>query len=171
MGSSEGDVEALRLAREEARLKLDHEIHLVYETDDTALRTVRTAVVVLGVLVSAAGIAGPETIRQLPSVPLVLAIVGGASLLVCVFTGIGVLASSDLAVGVASAAVDYPVTTPTSERIYLERLLDSYRQWVGEMVLVRAHNSARLLVVLGTFLIGIVGISSAAAVIILLHLG
>lgn len=47
MDTSETDVEALRLARDEARRKLDHEIRLVYETDDTALRTVRTSVVVI----------------------------------------------------------------------------------------------------------------------------
>lgn len=160
------DVEALRLARREARLKLDHEIGLVYETDDTALRTVRTAVVVLGVLVSAGGIAGVDDIVRLPVAALALFIVGSGCLLASVFTGIGVLAVSDFAFGVASTTIDHTVAAVDSEETYLEHLLESYREWVTQMVRVREKNSERLLVVLASFFLGILCIAAAGGLIV-----
>lgn len=171
MAASKGDVEALRLAREEARLKLDHEIQLVYETDDTALRTVRTAVVILGILVSVAGVIGPKEVAVFPSVPLALSILGSGCLLVSVFTGIGVLVSTDFSSGVPSSLVTYPVFRESSETAYLETLLDSYEQWTGQMVRVQEQNGDRLLVVLAFFFLGILGISIAGGIMILSHVG
>lgn len=171
MEESDSDVEALRIGRDEARRKLDHEIRLVYETDDTAQRIVRTSVIVLGIIVSVAGVIGPEGVRAIPVVPLVLAIVGSGCLLASVFTGIGVLVVSDFSFGVPSDLVTLPKTRRTSERTYLEILLDSYEQWTQQMVSVQEQNGDRLLISLAFLFLGIAGLSIAAGIIIVAGIG
>lgn len=121
---------------------------------------------VIGILVSAAGIAGPDAIRAIPPVPPALSLLGSVSLLVSVFTGIGSLAASDFAFGIASGAVVHPVDTGASGRQYLEELLVSYQLWVTRTFEVREGNSGRLLIVLGSFFLGVLGIAASGGIMI-----
>lgn len=86
----ESDIEALRVTRTEYRAVLDHQIALLNDLDAKAMWTARTAVFMLGILVSAAGIAGRPVIGTLPTGTLVSLGTGGFGLVVTIFIGVGV---------------------------------------------------------------------------------
>lgn len=83
------------------------------------------------------------------------------------FTGIGSLVASDFAFGIESGAVVRPVVTGASERTYLEELLVSYQLWVIRMFEVREQNSGRLLIGLGSYFLGVLGIAAAGGIMII----
>lgn len=50
------DLEALRTAHTEARTVLDHQIELLNDSDDKAMRTVRITLLIIGLIVSIASV-------------------------------------------------------------------------------------------------------------------
>lgn len=64
-GQPSVDIEVLRSACEESRLVLDHQLDVLGEIDDKAIWSVRTAVIVLGLVISAVSFADGSSIRTL----------------------------------------------------------------------------------------------------------
>lgn len=137
----ESDIEALRVAREESRAVLDHQLALLNDLDDKAMRTVRTAVILLGILVSAAGIAGPDTIATLPRTSTLFFGAGIGGLFGTIFAGIGTYTTSDMEFGIGPVHRDEVVSWEYSEREYLGLVLAGYDEWTSEMRAVTADNA------------------------------
>lgn len=143
-GNGRSDLETLRVTREESRDVLDHQLSLLNDLDDKAMRTVRTAVLLLGILISAAGIAGPERLADLH--PLVKWLSGTAALLLFVTSIIGTATyiASDMTFGVGRSHRAEIRSENYSEREWLFVLLDEYDKWTGEMRRTNESNARNL---------------------------
>lgn len=99
---SESNPETLRVALEESRRTFDNQLALTDEIDDKAMRTVRTAVIVLGLLVSAAGIAPDGTFSDLQFFPIAMGGLGAGFLVVAVIVGIGTYEVTNVPFGISA---------------------------------------------------------------------
>lgn len=125
--SDEADVEALRIARLEARATLDRQLSTLDDIDAKALSVFRLTVALVGVLLSALTLAAASDVT-------------GAAALVNPFVGAGValfILSAALA-GLTytaagqrvGAAEELTEAADLSERAFLRRLVGSYTDWI-----------------------------------------
>lgn len=140
------DTAALRATREEARTILDHEIRLLNDLDDKAMRTVRTAVVTLGALISAAGLGGPSAVASVGAWPLRLFALGCVCLLVTILVGTVASTDSDVILGPNEAFRSEAKVGGYSETEWLVTLLDGYDAWIAYADEVASRNELRLFV-------------------------
>lgn len=161
---SKPEIDALRITREESREVLNHHIELLNETDDTALRTLRTAVVIISILVSAAGIAGPDAIDTLHWAALIAFTVGVLLLFVCAVIGIGILTLSSVTFGIRSDHRRLLTTGDWSEREWLTFLLDEYDGWTTDARETNARNADWLVRMLFCLLAAIVALGVGGGV-------
>lgn len=160
-GSSQPDLQALRVTREESRAVLDHQIAMLNDLDDKAMRTVRTAVLLLGILASAAGIAGPERLARLDFLVQIFSIVAGGCLFLSAIVGTGVYVVSDITFGIGPSYRDEVCRSEYSEREWLELLLNDYSRWTRAMREVNASNAHSLTIAQGLLAVALVMLLAA----------
>lgn len=166
-GPPKSDLEALRLTRKESRAVLDHQIATLNDLDDKAMRTVRTDVILLGILASAAGIAGPERLNQLDVVVQILSLAAGGCLFLSAIVGTGVYAVSDLSVGIGPSYRSEIRSQGYTEREWLEILLGDYDHWTNSMRQINENNAFYLTVtqaLLALALVSLFGATSLLAI-------
>jgi len=144
MPPSGTDDETLRLTRDEARSILDHRLEWLSETDDKAMRTVRTAVIVLSIIFSAAGIAGEEALNRIPRIPFVLSSIGVVGLFLTIIYGIYTYSDSETVYGPEPALRREVLDYEYSERQWLVMLLNGYDEWIDVMERVNKRNAKHL---------------------------
>lgn len=166
-GPDQPDVTALRLTREESRVVLDHQIATLNDLDDKAMRTVRTDVVLLGILASAAGIAGPERLSDLGLVVQAFSAAAGACLFLSAIAGTGVYVMSDLTYGIGASYRDELRHEGYTEREWLEVLLDDYDSWTGSMRKITDNNAFYLTVTQGLLAIALALLLCATSLLVL----
>lgn len=127
------ETEALRMVRTEYRTVLDHQIALLNELDSKAMWSARTAIILLGLLVTAGGIAGRPVIAGLPTGATMAFGAGSAGLASTVLVGVGTYTASMPRFGVGANHHQEVISSTYSEREWLELLLDEYDKWHGEM--------------------------------------
>lgn len=127
------DVEALRVTRAEYRTVLDHQIALLNELDSKAMWSARTAIILLGLLVTAFGIAGSPVLAGLPTGATIAFGAGSVGLALTVVVGVGTYTASMPRFGVGANHHEEIISSTYSEREWLELLLDEYDKWHGEM--------------------------------------
>lgn len=157
------DIESLRLTREESRVVLNHHLSLLNDLDDKAMRTVRTAVILLGILVSAAGISGVERLGALPVVVLFAFGSGSVLLLVTAIIGVATYTLSDMSFGVGSDHRREVSEGNYSEEEWLLLLFEEYDRWSSEMAQVNQDNASRLFVSQAALIASLVLLSGGAA--------
>lgn len=145
MTQAESELEALRWTRDESRSVLNHQIALLNELDDRALQTSRTAVVVLGILISVGGIAGRESVVDLPGIVQVLAGVSILLLSATILVGIALYSSTDVTFGIGDSHREELASTAYTEREWLTLLFDEYAVWSATMQRANENNAERLL--------------------------
>lgn len=132
------DIESLRLVREESQAALDRRIQMINESDDMAMRTARTGVVVIGILVTAIGVVGPDTVwDQFSWLSGIPGFLGGVLLFFVVIRGMAMYSSSDIVLGVGHAHRSEVLDATYTEREWLEELLREYSEWHKEL---RTHH-------------------------------
>lgn len=147
------DIEALRITLAEYRVVLDHQIDLLNDLDDMAMWTSRTAVILLGILVSGAGIAGRLVLVSLPPGAMISFGIGGLGLVVTIFAGVGVYTVSQPRYGVTDSHHREVTEMPYTEREWLGLMLEEYDEWSDELAVLNAEN-ARLVFLTQTLLVG-----------------
>lgn len=159
----QADLEALRVTREESRVVLDHQVALLNEIDDRAVRTVRLAGVTLGIVVSVLGLAGPSLLSGAGTTVLLLVSLGVCSLLVCVLVGIGTYSTSGASFGIDESFRREILAGTYAEREWLRELLAAYNGWSDEMQQVIERDGMYLLVTQLLLLAGIAFLATAIA--------
>lgn len=134
-------IEALRLTYVEYRAVLDHQLALVNELDDRVMWPSRTAVVLLGILISAFGLAGRSILVDLPIGTTVFFALGGLGLVLTIFVGIGAYTVSNPNFGVDASHRRELQERPYTEREWLNLMLDEFEQWSHEMEAINAKNA------------------------------
>lgn len=165
MNSDEDSInpEVLREASRASREVLDRRIDLVSEMDTIAMHAVRTSVVLIGILVSAAGISGPEAISRLSIVSVIAFGLGGGFLVLTIFYGVAVLTVSEYSFGISEVQRDRARTQHVTEIEWYRSMLGGYDQWIEDMRELNRSNANVLLITLLLFISGTTVIALGAA--------
>lgn len=161
-GAGHSDVEAYRSLARESRSVLDHQIAFLNQMDDAALRTVRTAILVIGIVVSAASIAPGRNISvTFESWPIRLGVVGIVALLASMCLGIYTYRISNATLGPSRDFANEIRDQEFDSIEWYDLLLGGFDEW-QERMRSELHTNARfLLAVQGLLLVGIVLLSLA----------
>lgn len=144
------DVEVLRSGREEARVVLDSQLQVLTELQTKAMKTVRTTVLVLGLVLSATTLPGAKRFVNW------LVVSGVGSLVVGIILGLGTCSGSNPEVGIGTPYLRTVRRTSYDESKWLDVLLGGYESWIEGMEDLNETN-ARLLVYTQMFVgIGVV---------------
>lgn len=135
------DIEAPRLLRSEYRVVLDHQIAHSNGLDDKAMRTVRTAVTLLGIIVTATGIVGRTDVGNPPTGAAMGFAIGGRGLAGTIFRGMGAYTVTEPRFGVDGSHHREVTATRYSEREWLTLLLGEYEKWNTEMTETNMANA------------------------------
>lgn len=136
--------DVLASVREESRIVLDHRIDLLYETDDKVASTVRTAMLVLSMVISVSSVGSVEAVASVPELPLVIGGVGIAGLFATVIYGVVAYTDAKRILGPGRAFRREPQSKPYSEREWLILLAVGYDEWLAEMKNINDSNERQL---------------------------
>lgn len=132
-------VETLRSARDEARTTLNHQLSALDDIDDRAMRTVRIALVVVGLLISATTLDGVRRFVNAVTVS------GAVALVVCILTGLSTYSATDPEAGTDPDYLVETLDAPFSEKEWLSTLVAGYAEWIEDARALNETN-AQLLV-------------------------
>lgn len=125
------DEDTLESAVEEARRTFDKQVAELGDIDEKAMRLVRTDVIILGFVVSAVGIAGPQSFDDIGLIPTVMVWAGVSSLLVSAFVGSALYSITEFSSGVGSEHLQF--AKGATHREWLTQMLAEYEQWSHEV--------------------------------------
>lgn len=155
--------EVLKEASRASREVLNHRINLVFQMDEIAMHTVRTSIILIGILVSAAGITGTEGIAGLSIHSVVAFGLGGFLLILTIFYGIAMLTISDYSFGISRYQRDRAREQQVTEIEWYRTMLGSYDEWIEDMRETNESNANVLLITLLLFTSGTTLIALGAA--------
>jgi hypothetical protein len=92
--------EALKNAVEESRREYDKKVETMEEIDDKAMRSVRTAIILVGLVVSAVSVGGPDSIGRFAILPVLVGALGVVALIISVVYGIGAYSATQYPTGI-----------------------------------------------------------------------
>lgn len=124
------DLEVLSLTRKESRAVLDRKLNELDEIDAKAMHTLRTAVVVLGLVISALALLQRGGPTQFGTVPALVAGAGTLCVLLAIVTGLVTYTSSGVPAGISQSYRDDVRDGGFDEVGWLLVLLGGYDQWV-----------------------------------------
>lgn len=154
--AEETAIEALRTARNESRTVLDGQIDLLNDIDDKAMRSVRTAVVFVGIVISAVQVSGGvEAVPNADSWTFRFSAAGVGFLMASIVAGIYTYSVSSANFGVSDGHRE-DVLLGYSEREWLIFLLNEYDEWTNEMAATNEKNSIGLHATLFSLVAGLV---------------
>jgi len=128
-----GDIEVLRSASSESRAVLDEQLRKLADIGDKAIWTVRSSVLVLGLVVSAASLGDTETLRGLHGAVFVLAVGGVGSLLIACLYGLGTYFGMNRVNGIGTEHRTLAADDTLDEREWLLILLHGYDDWIADV--------------------------------------
>lgn len=156
------DVDVLRSACNESRAVLDDQLHELSDIADKALWTVRTSMLVLGVVVSAASLGDASTFERLQDWILWLGLAGIVLLLGASVWGLGTYFVSDRVRGISPGYRARARDVEVREHDWYRVLLDGYDHWIAEMERITDYYGSHLFWAQATFLLGILLVVLAA---------
>jgi len=154
---------ALKIVRNESREVLSEQIRLLNDLDDKAMRSVRTSVLFIGLVISAIQISNePPTVSTIGIWPFRLATGGVTFLILSVITGIYTYSDSDPNFGVSNDHRKDVVEGEFTEREWLLFQLDEYDEWTDSMTDINERNVVGLHTTLVSAVIGVIALLLSA---------
>lgn len=129
----EDELESLRSACRESRAVLDHVNETLDDIADKGVWTARTAVLVLGIVVSALSIGPPMTTNQPTGLVPILAGVAIGLLFLSTLLGLGLYLRTENEEGIGETARTVLLENTISNRAYRRSLLQGYQAWIRVM--------------------------------------
>lgn len=127
------DPAALEVLLAETRREHEEEVATLDEIDDKALRSSRTAVIVVGFVISAAGIAGPGAVNVTPLPNLIVMGLGVVFLVASATAGIATASVSEYPSGVGRRFVRDGVEANPSVAAARRKVIVQYRRMTDEV--------------------------------------
>ncbi|WP_135823280.1 hypothetical protein [Halorussus ruber] len=121
--------EALENAVEESRREYDKKVETMEEIDDKAMRSVQTAVILVGLVVSAVSVGGPGAVGEATVLPVLFGALGVVALAVSIVFGIGVYSVTEYPTGISSVHRDEATTGGYTKDEWVVSVLDNYDEW------------------------------------------
>lgn len=162
-GVSPADIDALRTAERASEREYDKLVASVEEIDDKAMRTVRTTVIILGFVVSAIGISGPEALGEISVLPVFFGAWGVTMLLVSVMLGIATYAVTTYDAGVGPEYRETIIRTGVTGREALSVHVSLLDRSISELRTEVARESTALGFVQVLLVVGAIALVVAAA--------
>lgn len=163
--AEEVDIGALETVRTESREVLKQQIQLLGDIDDKAMRTVRTSVLFIGLVISAIQLSGNSlSVGDLGAWPFRLATAGVTFLLVSIVTGIWTYSVSDPDFGVSDDHRRDVVAGGYSEREWLLFQLTEYNEWTDSMESTNENNVVGLHTTLFSLVTGVFALLTSVVV-------
>jgi len=161
-GSEPSDTEVLRSACAESREVLDDQLAELSDIGDKALWTVRTSMIVLGIVASVASLGSTDTLGRLQGWILVVGLVGVVLLLTASVWGLGTYFVSDRVRGISPGYRSRTKNAGLDKRDWYRALLHGYDQWIAEMESMTDRYGSHLFKAQLLFLIGVSLVVAAA---------
>lgn len=158
--------EALENAVEESRREYDKKVETMEEIDDKAMRSVRTAVILVGLVVSALSVSGPRAIVELSIPPILVGTLGVGSLTISIVSGIGTYTTSEYPSGVGSTHRADVITGGYARDEWVVSMLDDYDEWSAQIAEEIEANSEHLELVQLSLSFGLVSLLVSASMIL-----
>ncbi|MFC7081710.1 hypothetical protein [Halorussus caseinilyticus] len=158
--------EALENAVEESRREYDKRVETMEEIDDKAMRSVRTAVILVGLVVSGVSVGGPGAISGFSLLPVVLGALGVVSLVVSILFGVGAYSATQYPTGIGETHRNDVITGAYSHDEWFVNMIDEYDEWSEELAEETAKNLRYLEVVQLLLSIGVVSLLVSAGMIV-----
>lgn len=124
--------ESLEVARRESRAVLKQQLETGRSTRAEIARSTRTAVLVLAVLIAAAGVVGAERLARLNAIALILFTLGALLLILCPVLGYLNVTASTYRFGIGDELRESAKNRDLRSE-YLKDILDGYDGWTREM--------------------------------------
>lgn len=155
----EVEVEALEIVRKESRVVLKEQLEFLSDIDDKAMRTVRTSVLFIGLVISAIQLSGdPISIQEMGKWPFRFSTAGVTFLLASIIAGIYTYSVSDLDFGVSNGHRKDVVAGGFTEREWLIFQLSEYNQWTDSMGETNKNNVVGLHATLFSLVAGVLSL-------------
>jgi hypothetical protein len=149
------DVDVLRSACSESRAVLDEQLQKLADIGDKAIWTVRSSVLVLGLVVSAASLGDAAMLRTLHPAVVVAASAGVASLLAACIYGLGTYFGMDRVSGIGTEHRTLVATESVSEREWWLTLLAGYDDWIADVERTTDRYGTHLFRAQAVFVVGV----------------
>jgi hypothetical protein len=153
--ADEDEITSLEVVLAEARREHQAEVATIEEIDDKALRASRTAVLVVGFVVSALGIAGPSGIKEIDSMFLFLFGVGSLLLVTAALTGVITASVSRYPSGVGEDFMHDSMGAEHPPELTYRKTIHQYHQMTNEVADEVDTNEELLSVVQMTLGVGV----------------
>lgn len=158
--------EALENAVEESRREYDKKVETMEEIDDKAMRSVRTAVILVGLVVSAVSVSGPRPVGDLSALSILVAAFGVGALTVAVAVGIGVYTVTRYSSGIGSPHRSDVVEGGYSYDEWLVEMLRQHDEWSEEIEDEIDASKRYLEIVQLSLLLGVLALLVAASTVV-----
>lgn len=163
--STETHVESLEVVREESRHVLTEQLELLSDIDDKAMRSVRTALILVGLVVSAVQISGgPDSVSNLGRAAFTAGATGVILLLCSILTGIYTYAVSDPPLGIGETHRRDVLDGGYSHHEWLRLQVSEYDEWTETAAEMNDRNVRTLHATLWFLVGGIVSLLAATVV-------
>ena len=158
--------EALEKAVEESRREYDKKVETMEEIDDKAMRSVRTAVILVGLVVSAVSVSGLGAVGQLSVLSILVGGPGVVALVVSIIFGIGVYSTTEYPTGIDSDHRADVIPGGYSREEWLVHLLDEYDQWSDKLADEISQNTRYFELVQVSLSLGILSLLASASMVV-----
>lgn len=159
--------EALENAIEESRREYDKKVETMEEIDDKAMRSVRTAVILVGLVVSALSMSGPSTVGEMSVLSILVGSFGVGALAISIVYGIGVYSATEYPTGIGSTHRTDVITGGYSYDEWSVNMLDEYGEWSSKLTEEISKNLHHLELVQFLLSFGVIALLVSASMIVL----
>jgi len=159
--------EALENAVEESRREYDKKVASMEEIDDKAMRSVRTAVILVGLVASAVSVIGPSAVSATGVIPVLVGALGVGALAVSIVYGIGLYSATEYPTGIDSRHRAEVIDGGYSRKEWFVQLLDEYDEWSDKIADELSGNLRYLELVQFSLALGVIALLTSASMIVL----
>ncbi|MFC4408594.1 hypothetical protein [Haloarchaeobius iranensis] len=153
------ETEALQVVRKESREVLSERIRLLKDIDDKAMRTVRTSVLFIGLVISAVQVSdGSLSDASVGTLSFQFGVGGVTLLLLSIISGVFTYSASDPDFGVSDGHRFDVIQGEYTEKEWLLFQLVEYNQWIGNMRQLNNDNVVLLHLTLFTATAGVISL-------------
>lgn len=166
-GLAPSETETLETALAESRRTFDKSVGRLEEIDEKAMRSVRTAVLLAGLVASAISLGGPGAVSQIGPLPVITGAVGVVSLGTSIVIGIGIYDATEYSCGIHDP---HRAAIADGEHTYdewLVTLLDAYTKLSDDIQVETNRNDVYLEIVQFTLGIAVVTLLVSSGMVVL----
>lgn len=158
--------EALENAVEESRREYDKKVETMEEIDDKAMRSVRTAVILAGLVVSAVSVNGPSAISKVGVIPVLVGGLGVGGLAVSIVSGIGAHTVTQYPTGIGPSHREDVIEEGYSNVEWFVRMMNEYEEWSAEISEEMEQSLQYLEIAQFSLVLGVVALLVSASAIV-----